>query len=313
MAAVTFASAPCRADDAYCRRLGEKFGVEDVPFVVNRSLPSAEIAVTDVQIDTPLGRLSDPIAPNDAYTLSLMLHDLPDTAFWEDGRQMAANPIRSGESLICDLRRRPQMFVDKPMHLLLVYLPRTALDALADDANVPRIAELSYEPGVGVADETVRNLGLSLLPALRSPEQVSQLFLDYLTLGLGVHVAQAYGHMQAHARPILGGLAPWRERRSKEMLAADLTGATPLQDIAAACGLSVSHFTRAFRRSTGLAPHAWLQRYRVDLAKDLLRRREQPLCEIALTCGFANQNHFTRVFSGQVGLSPGVWRRYLST
>jgi AraC family transcriptional regulator len=131
-------------------------------------------------------------------------------------------------------------------------------------------------------------------------------------LALAAHVAQTYGGMQPRPEPIRGGLAPWQERRSKEMLAADLTGATSLPEIALACGLSLSHFARAFRRSTGLAPHAWLQHHRVDLAKDLLRRREQPLSDIALSCGFANQNHFTRVFTTQVGLSPGVWRRYLS-
>lgn len=41
------------------------------------------------------------------------------------------------------------------------------------------------------------------------------------------------------ARLNKSGLAPWQERRAKEMLAADLTGATPLAEIAAACGLSV--------------------------------------------------------------------------
>jgi AraC-like DNA-binding protein len=44
------------------------------------------------------------------------------------------------------------------------------------------------------------------------------------------------------------------------MLIADLTSAIPLAVIAEASGLSAGHFARAFRRSTGLAPHAWLLR-----------------------------------------------------
>jgi AraC-like DNA-binding protein len=52
----------------------------------------------------------------------------------------------------------------------------------------------------------------------------------------------------------------------EEMIAGDLTGTIPLRDIADACELSVSHFSRAFRRSTGLAPHAWLIEARVDRA-----------------------------------------------
>ena len=80
---------------------------------------------------------------------------------------------------------------------------------------------------------------------------MSRLFTDHATLALAAHVAQAYGGMQTVARPVQGGLAPWQEKRGKEMLSADLAGETPLQDIARACGLSLSHFSRAFRRSIG--------------------------------------------------------------
>jgi AraC-like DNA-binding protein len=301
--------ATVRADDVYGRRLGDELGANDGPFMVTRSLPNTEIAITDVRIDTPLGRLSDPIAHTDAYSLSLVLRELPETSYWEDGRQVATHPIRAGESLLHDLRRSPRVLVDKPMHLILLYLPQTALDALADESNAPRITQLRYEPGLGVRDETVRSLGQSLRPALRAPDQVSRLFVDHLTLAMAAHVAQTYGGMLARSNAMRGGLAAWQEKRAKDMLAADLTGGMSLKEIALACGLSVSHFARAFRRSTGQAPHAWLQRHRVELAKAMLQRRDHALADIALACGFANQSHFTRVFSAQVGLSPGVWRR----
>jgi AraC family transcriptional regulator len=93
------------------------------------------------------------------------------------------------------------------------------------------------------------------------------------------------------------------------MLAANLAGDIPLAEIAEACCLSVSHFSRAFRKSTGLAPHAWLLQARVEHAMNLLRRREHSLSEIALACGFVDQSHFTRVFVRRVGLTPRSWRR----
>ncbi|HEX3364168.1 helix-turn-helix transcriptional regulator [Phenylobacterium sp.] len=297
---------------AYGRRLGERFGVDDAPYFVTRTLPRAELAVTEVRIDRSFCGLSDPIPYEDAFAISLILRDLPDNSYWEEGREVGQRTVHAGESLVHDLRRSPRVLVDKPLHSLFLYLPRCALDALADDANVPRIADLRYDPGVGVADETVKNLGLSLLPAIRAPDQVSRLFRDNLMLALGAHVAQAYGGMQAHSQPIRGGLAPWQEKRSKDMLAGDLTGATPLSEIAWACGLSVSHFSRAFRRSTGLAPHAWLLHTRIEAAKAMLRGREPSLSMVALACGFADQSHFTRVFTRRVGLSPGAWRKYLA-
>lgn len=301
-----------RFDDAYGRRLGEKFGVEDVPHIVTRSLRNAELAVTEVRIDKPLGRLSEPIARQDAYMICLLLRELPNNRYWEDGRQVAVTSLQAGNITIHDLQREPLALMENPIHSLLLYLPRTALDALADDANAPRVAELRYEPGVGVRDETVKKLGLSLLPALRAPAQASRLFMDHLTLAMAAHVAQTYGGMQPNTKPIQGGLAPWQETRCKDMLAGDLTGATPLHEIASACGLSVSHFSRAFRRSTGYSPHAWLLHMRIEAAKAMLRRRGAALSMVALACGFADQSHFTRVFTRHVGQSPGAWRRRMS-
>ena len=98
----------------------------------------------------------------------------------------------------------------------------------------------------------------ALACSTRTPDQVSRLFTDYMTLALAAHCTQAYGGMQTVSRSLKGGLAPWQEKRSEEMLTGDLTGATPLHEIAGACGLSVSHFSRAFHKSTGLASHAWL-------------------------------------------------------
>jgi AraC-like DNA-binding protein len=82
-----------------------------------------------------------------------------------------------------------------------------------------------------------------------------------------------------------------------------------LQQIAAEFDLSVSHFSRAFRVSTGLPPHQWLLRQRVETAKQLMTVRDLPLSEIAISAGFANQSHLTKVFSAQVGVSPALWRR----
>ena len=297
------------ATGVYGPNLGGNFGAEDAPFIVTRTLQRGEIAVTEVCVDRPLGRLSDPIPRLDAYMICLLLRDLPRNSYWEDGREVSLVSLRAGEITIHDLRREPLALMDKPIHSLLCYLPQAALDSLADQANVPRVSELRYTPGEGVLDETIRHIGLSLLPALRTPECVNRLFTDHVTLALAAHAAQTYGGMQTVSGPLKGGLAPWQERRSKEMMAGELTGATPLRDIADACGLSVSHFSRAFRRSTGLAPHAWLLQARVETAKALLQKRQASLSTIARACGFADQSHFSRVFTRRVGLSPGAWRK----
>jgi AraC family transcriptional regulator len=106
---------------------------------------------------------------------------------------------------------------------LFFYLPRGALDAIADDADAPQIGDLNHEP-VAIDDPAVSSLAGAMLPALSHPDQASQLFVDHVLLAAGVHVAQAYGGMRPLSRPARGGLAPWQVSRAKEILCTNLDG-----------------------------------------------------------------------------------------
>ena len=107
--------------------------------------------------------------------------------------------LRAGESCLHDLKRDPTALY-KAFHSLVFYLPRAALDAIADDVNAPRIRDLSHEPGAGVNDLTISGLGSLLLPALRHSEQANPLFVDHVLLAVGVHIAQTYGGMRPMSR-----------------------------------------------------------------------------------------------------------------
>jgi AraC-like DNA-binding protein len=297
--------------EAYGRRLGERLRVESAPAIVTRSLRRADIAVTEIRCDHPSPAISDLIRQEDAFLVGLLLRDFPRKKCWEDGRQAPVYDLRAGESSIYDLRRNPTVLLDKPHHSLAFYLPRAALDAIADEANAPRIRDLRYKPGAGVKDATISSLGNLLLPALRHPEQANQLFIDYVLLALGAHIAQTYGGMRPVSRPVRGGLAPWQERRAKEVIRAGLKGGVPLKELARECGLSVAHFSHAFRRTLGVAPHNWLIEERIVLSKEKLRDDRLSLTDVAAECGFSDQSHFTRHFTRAVGVSPGAWRRAL--
>jgi AraC family transcriptional regulator len=295
--------------EAYGRRLGERLRVENAPAIVTRSLRRADIAVTEIRCDHPSPAISDLIKQEDAFLVGLLLRDFPRKKCWEDGRQAPVYDLRAGESSIYDLRRNPTVLLDKPHHSLAFYLPRAALDAIADEANAPRIRDLSYKPGVGINDVAISSLGTLLLPALSHPDQANRLFVDHVLLAFGVHIAQTYGGMRP-VRPVRGGLAPWQERRAKEILRANLQG-VPLKEVARECRLSVDHFSHAFRRTLGVAPHNWLIEQRIVLSKEKLCDDRLSLSDVAAECGFSDQSHFTRHFTRTVGVSRGAWRRAL--
>ena len=296
--------------EGYGQRLAERLRAEQAQTIVTRVLRTADMAVTETRCDDPVPGLSHSIQREDAYLVALTLRNFPNRQYWEDGRQMPVCDLRVGQVDFHDLRRDPVAILDQPYHDLFFYLPRCALDAIADDADARRIGDLNYEP-VGINDATISGLAWAMLPALSHPDRVNQLFVEHILLGLGIHVAQTYGGMRALPRPARGGLAPWQVTRAKEILCADLDGRVQLKEVAQECRLSVSHFSRAFRRSVGVAPHNWLLTRRVELAKEKLRDDRSTLSDVALACGFADQSHLTRVFTRMVGVSPGAWRRSL--
>ena len=97
------------------------------------------------------------------------------------------------------------------------------------------------------------------------------------------------------------------------MAIARLNGEVTLEALAQECGLSRSHFARAFKKTTGLPAHRWLLDRRIERARELLLNSRLPIADVADRCGFANQSHLTRVFTNALGVSPGEWRRLRRT
>ena len=228
---------------------------------------------------------------------------------WLDGKSVRTEPLNRGDVALHDLRRTPVFKMYTPIDSLNFYIPRHALDACADDAGARRIEHLHFTPGVGVNDKILTALGAVLLPTFKNPNHVNQLFVDHITFAIVAHLAYSLGDMKDQKSPARGGLTLRQERRAKEFIDANLDGDISVMVLARTCGLSTKHFSRAFRQSTGLAPHQWLLQRRVDKAEQLLRGA-LPLGDVALACGFADQSHFTRVFTRAVGISPGQWRRH---
>lgn len=294
---------------AYGRSLGVHLRLDHVPALVARTISKTPVAITRCRLDAPEHGPTSAIPGEDAYMIVLQMGERSHRELWLDGKPMRTEPLNPGEVALHDLRRRPVFKMYTPIDSLNFYVPRRSLDDCADDAGSPRCGDLRHTPGIGVHDATLASLGRAVLPAFEYPDQVSQLFIDHFTRALVAHIAGSFGGMKIGERLPRGGLAPWQERRTKEFVDANLDGDISVMLLARACGLSSKHFSRAFRQSTGMAPHQWLLQRRVEKAKDLLRDVKLPLADIAIACGFADQSHFTRVFTRSIGISPGQWRR----
>jgi AraC family transcriptional regulator len=90
-------------------------------------------------------------------------------------------------------------------------------------------------------------------------------------------------------------------------LGADLT----LEELANEIGYSRSHFLRLFRATTGMTPHRYVLKRRIEQARLLLRGGDLSIAEVAIACGFSSQAHLTLAFRKQCGLTPAEYRRCL--
>ncbi|WP_348644656.1 AraC family transcriptional regulator [Starkeya sp. ORNL1] len=90
---------------------------------------------------------------------------------------------------------------------------------------------------------------------------------------------------------------------------ANLAEPISLADLAVVAGMSRMYFASQFRAATGLKPHDYVLRKRIERAQHLLSGTSEALVEVALAVGFQTQAHFTTVFKKLVGATPRRWRR----
>ncbi|WP_426134112.1 helix-turn-helix domain-containing protein [Pseudomonas sp. PWP3-1b2] len=98
--------------------------------------------------------------------------------------------------------------------------------------------------------------------------------------------------------------------RAAEYIREQCTQALKLEDICLAAELSPSYLIRAFKLYYGLTPHAFLVNQRVQFARTQLRNGE-PIADVALAAGFADQAHFQRAFKQHFAATPGQYREVL--
>ncbi|PWT93333.1 MAG: AraC family transcriptional regulator [Proteobacteria bacterium] len=289
--------------------VADALGLHAAPVLRTDSPGNSGMAFVELKFDRENAGLTQAVQ-EDAFLIALQLVPCHDFDLYADGRLIQPEPFDPGDVAIFDLRTNLASDLRDSFHAVDLYLPQRALDGIAAEAGVPRIDELRHRPGGTFDDPVLRNLLLSMRPSLAArPAEVAPLMVDHVANAIAIHVAHTYGGMHARGHTRRGGLAPWQERRAKELLHANLSGRISLGALAAACELSVRHFTRAFRQSTSVSPHEWLQQHRLERAKELLARSSMHLAEIALDCGFADQSHFSRKFQRAVGATPGNWRR----
>ncbi len=167
---------------------------------------------------------------------------------------------------------------------------------------------LELAPQTFLKDSRIEHICRALKAEAESSFSCGPLYGESLGLALAgcLHGDTAHASSRSH---LIGGLAPQAYKRVVDFIDSDLAGPLHLQSLAELAGLSQFRFAHNFKVQTGLSPHQFVMRARLQRAMQLLRETDAPITEIALAVGFQGSSRFNALFKRELGETPSEYRR----
>lgn len=164
-------------------------------------------------------------------------------------------------------------------------------------------------PQFAAQDSLIQQIGLTLKSELASGEMGSRIYIESLATTLCIHILKHYSASSGTIATYSEGLSRLQLRQAVEYINQNLEKDLTLAEIAAVVGMSMYHFSRLFKQSTGFSPHQYVLNSRIDKAKRLLAITEEAIDQICQQVGFQTQSHFTNVFRKLIGTTPKAYRK----
>src|SRR5258707_356281 len=193
-----------------------------------------------------------------------------------------------------------------PYDVLHLHVPNTLIAECTRDMPGHQAPILRSE-AVPSKDIVIDWLGRALLEANRVDGSFGQTYVDCISMAIGARLLASASGVATSERSRGSTLAPWRLKRAIDYVEACLAEPVSLADVAASAGLTRMHFAAQFRAATGLRPHEYLLRRRIERAQEMLVGTGMPLVDIALSVGVQTQSHFSRAFKRYAVQPQRAW------
>jgi AraC family transcriptional regulator len=176
-----------------------------------------------------------------------------------------------------------------------------------EDLKDSRLSELP--PSLYFESDFLKETMLKIRAALLGTFIDEPCYLESLGCAILYELKHALQYGAQGRGDFRGGLTPRQLSRVEEYVRANISKESSLAELANLVGLSRYHFSRAFKKSTGLAPYQFVIAKRVECAKALLLNRQLSMFEVAAAVGFNNPLQLNRAFRRLVGSAPSAFRQ----
>jgi AraC family transcriptional regulator len=191
--------------------------------------------------------------------------------------------------------------------MITMVLPQRELERTAAVLSQARSAPVALTEAILTEDRVVGSVLTGLTRAMAAG--ADELYAESSAAFLLAHVLSQYG--AGSPVPVAAGREDARVQAAVEFMRDSLHLPVSLADIAASAGLSPYHFARVFRGATGVPPHRFLTRMRIDAARRRLADGDLTVTEIARLCGFSSASQFSTAFRRETGVAPRTFRHSL--
>lgn len=225
-----------------------------------------------------------------------------------NGSRSVLLDVKAGATILSLREQRELVCWVKPARFMSVRIDDRVLDDAAH--SVGKDSAPTMLVNGEVMDSKLRMLLQALYLEQTSGFTSGPLFVDGIEQAVASCLVDAHVHHGRRSSSPVEELPRSVARRIDEFIRMRLGQLLNLTTLANCAGYSPSHFSLLFKNTFGTTPHRYVQRARIEHAMALLHAKRGPsILDVALECGFQNQQHFSRVFRSLTGTTPASFRR----
>jgi AraC family transcriptional regulator len=147
----------------------------------------------------------------------------------------------------------------------------------------------------------------SLYHEVTSNPQASPLYLQGVGQALAVHLARRYGDGSEPPNR-MNALPVYKLHKAIATMQAGMDSSFSLDRLASEADMSVSHFSRLFKKATGRNPSQCFIHLRMETARELLLEPDLSILNVALEVGYSSPSYFAQLFRRHTGMTPREYR-----